>query len=250
MVRKNFGDHTYSCLMSKTVHPRFEVAGIYQIKQISTGRRYIGSSANLRGRQQDHRHRLNSNDPKRHHNEHLQKAWNESHIDDFEFKILMLCCEDGLKHYEQIHLNSIDTDFDFNVDHDVMMPGCTRKFSKTHCENISKAQKGVPKPSVIKEKLRSYKLGTKDSEEVKQNKSKALKKAWKEGRMRGNTGKKASRETKEKMSKAQKGKTVSEEAKRKSSNTQKGRIFSEETRRKMSESALRRHSRDTDKNTH
>lgn len=62
-----------------------KVTGIYSITQISSGKRYIGSSVNIKRRWASHRSSLrrNLND-----NIHLQNAWNKYGEKDFLFEIL------------------------------------------------------------------------------------------------------------------------------------------------------------------
>lgn len=61
------------------------VSGVYKITQLSTGRCYIGSSKNVQKRIHWHKHRLNKGN---HHSYFLQRAWNKSKPEDFEFTLL------------------------------------------------------------------------------------------------------------------------------------------------------------------
>lgn len=62
-----------------------KISGIYSITQISTGKRYIGSSVHIRQRWTSHRSSLNRN---LNFNPHLQNAWNKYGHEDFIFEIL------------------------------------------------------------------------------------------------------------------------------------------------------------------
>lgn len=56
--------------------------GIYYIKNLVNGKKYIGSSKNLTKRLRDHKSALRVG---RHHNIHLQRAWNKYGEENFKF---------------------------------------------------------------------------------------------------------------------------------------------------------------------
>ena len=59
-----------------------KVVGIYCIKNIISGKMYIGSSINIECRWKQHRYQLNTN---RHKNHYLQHSWNNHGEGSFEF---------------------------------------------------------------------------------------------------------------------------------------------------------------------
>lgn len=59
---------------------------IYMILNKISGKFYIGSSKNYKGRWSVHIHLLNKNN---HFNKHLQNSWNKHGADKFEFSIIM-----------------------------------------------------------------------------------------------------------------------------------------------------------------
>jgi len=61
------------------------ISGIYSITQLSTGKRYIGSSVHIKRRWVSHTSALNRN---LNSNPHLQNSWNKSGKDDFLFEII------------------------------------------------------------------------------------------------------------------------------------------------------------------
>ena len=61
------------------------ISGIYSITQLSTGKRYIGSSININIRWTSHRSALNRNVS---FNTHLQNAWNKNGYEDFLFEVI------------------------------------------------------------------------------------------------------------------------------------------------------------------
>ena len=63
----------------------FSMMGIYKIINRTNGKFYIGSSININKRWNKHIGDLNAN---RHHNLHLQRAWNKYGGDNFEFRLV------------------------------------------------------------------------------------------------------------------------------------------------------------------
>lgn len=72
--------------------------GIYQIRNLVTGRVYIGSSYNLKGRRDCHYSIAKDN---KHFNSHLQRSYNKYGKDNFVFEPLLYCEEKDLIYYEQ-----------------------------------------------------------------------------------------------------------------------------------------------------
>ena len=60
-------------------------SGVYQIKNLINGKRYIGSSVNIRKRWNSHRGMLAKGI---HHSSHLQNAWNKNGKNNFIFEVL------------------------------------------------------------------------------------------------------------------------------------------------------------------
>jgi group I intron endonuclease len=61
------------------------ISGIYQIKNKTNGKSYIGSSINIRLRWKDHRRKLRKGI---HHSKHLQSSFDKYGLDSFEFLII------------------------------------------------------------------------------------------------------------------------------------------------------------------
>ena len=74
-------------------------SGIYRI-DLGNGWFYIGSAANLKRREREHRRHLDSRD---HHNHRLQRCWEK--YKTFEFAILEECTKDQLLSREQTYLD-------------------------------------------------------------------------------------------------------------------------------------------------
>jgi len=78
--------------------------GIYEIKNSKNGKTYIGSSKNIEKRFKRHLNELSKN---KHHNIHLQRAWNMYGSSVFIFDIIEICKIEELKIKEQIFLDDI-----------------------------------------------------------------------------------------------------------------------------------------------
>lgn len=81
--------------------------GIYQIRNLTTGKVYIGSTANKLGfkeRWRTHRNKLYKN---KHCNQYLQRAWNKYGKEDFVFEILKICPKEECIKNEQFYLDKI-----------------------------------------------------------------------------------------------------------------------------------------------
>ena len=90
-------------------------AGIYEIKNISNGKRYVGSTINLKGRWNDHYSSLVQGV---HYNRYLQRAWNKYGEESFEFSPILYCDKENLLFYEQCAIDVykvIDTRYGYNI---------------------------------------------------------------------------------------------------------------------------------------
>lgn len=90
--------------------------GVYQIRNINTGKRYIGSAARtFRERWKMHRMQLRKNT---HHSKYLQRAYNKHGHDSFVFEILLICNPEHCILYEQLCIDTFraaDRDFGYNT---------------------------------------------------------------------------------------------------------------------------------------
>jgi len=73
-------------------------SGIYQIKNLTTGKFYIGSATNINKRFSQHKDDLRKCV---HDNGYLQNAWNKYGEQDFVFNVLEYCKKDKLLELEQ-----------------------------------------------------------------------------------------------------------------------------------------------------
>lgn len=222
------------------------IGGVYQFQQISTGKKYIGSSCDVERRRKDHIRRLVD---RKHDNPHLSHAWNMHGGADFVFSVLEIIEDRSqLLTREQWYLdNFIRHGFDFNH---CMIAGTPPSPTGRECteetrKKLSEAHKGKKKSDEAVQKMKKSKLGVKKGPQSQEHrdkigKARAGKKMTPEQRKRisdAKTGTKTSPETKEKLSKSLKGKKMppkTPEALANMSKAQIGKKASAETRAKMS----------------
>lgn len=90
-------------------------SGIYQIRNTTSGKLYIGSAALMPKRFREHRNALRAG---RHHSGHLQNAWNRYEERAFSFEPLFICAPSDLVFFEQRTidaLRSADEQFGYNI---------------------------------------------------------------------------------------------------------------------------------------
>lgn len=77
--------------------------GVYSITNLNDGKIYIGSGARIEERWRKHRELLRGN---RHHNPHLQRAWNLHGEASFAFEVVIECANEKTLVAEQMVLDS------------------------------------------------------------------------------------------------------------------------------------------------
>lgn len=110
--------------------------GIYQIKNILDSKIYIGSSTRIYGRWRHHKSLLKNN---RHHNKHLQSAWNKYGEDSFVYEILEECTPELLLEKEEFYIEEfscLDDEYGYNI---AIRPGLPF-YGKRHSELARKNQ--------------------------------------------------------------------------------------------------------------
>ncbi len=172
--------------------------GIYCIKSLVDGKRYIGQSTNIERRWRDHKYLL---DGGRTINKHFERAWKKYGRSNFEFSILLECEVEKLDEIEKYYINEYQT-MNPNKGYNLESGGNVgRTFSLETRKKMSEKMKlRVVSPETrkkISESLFGHKrnLGKTRTEEYKISLSKRL------------LGHFVSSETKKKMSESQKGNT-------------------------------------------
>lgn len=85
--------------------------GVYAIRNHVNEKCYVGSALNLKRRFIQHRAHLRG---QRHHNQHLQRAWNKYGEAAFYFEPLLLTGKGDLLKFEQMLLDTLDDDRLYN----------------------------------------------------------------------------------------------------------------------------------------
>ncbi len=204
-----------------------KISGVYAIVNTVNGKRYVGSSKNVRSRLNEHERHLRKNE---HTNKRLQRAWNKYSEECFQFVVIEECCVDNLLTREQVYINERS---EYNV------------------RKNAWANYGLVPTEETKRRMSAAKKGRKFSEEHKAN----LTKARRNRKPLAKPIKRLSEETRRKMSEAarrrspiteesrarmraaqkgRKGHPHTAEELRKMSIAQIGRTHTEETRRKIS----------------
>lgn len=184
---------------------------IYAIKNIDTGKSYIGSTVNFVVRKRAHLSLLRSG---KHHSIKLQRAWEKHGEHAFAFLVIKEVPSACVLHVEeQSIIDSLNTagDGGYNIARCVSSPMSGRKHTEESKAKIGKAFAGIPKKRPLVQK--GDKIPRCTVEKI----------------ARANTGKKRSEETRRKLSECAKGhlrwlgKTHTEETKRKISEKAKAR---------------------------
>lgn len=114
----------------KAITKDLEFCGIYMLLNTKNGKRYIGSSINIRRRLWVHRALLRHN---KHDNQHLQNAWNKYKESSFEYSILEKCDCNIRFEREQFYVNTLQPEYNICVDI-VNNPPISLETRKKHSE--------------------------------------------------------------------------------------------------------------------
>ena len=97
----------------KAITKDLEICGIYIIINTKNGKRYVGSSINIRKRLWEHRANLRHN---HHDNQHLQNAWNKYGEQSFEYSVLEVCSQEERFSREQFYVNTLHPEYNICLD--------------------------------------------------------------------------------------------------------------------------------------
>ena len=87
-------------------------SGIYQIRNLINGKKYIGQTVDLTKRKNEHFYSL---DRGYHRNSHFQRAYNKYGKNVFKFKVLLYCEPFELTKYEQFFVDKEKRDDLYNI---------------------------------------------------------------------------------------------------------------------------------------
>lgn len=82
--------------------------GIYEIRNLVNGKRYVGSAVRFSARWAKHLSMLRRNI---HHSQHLQRSWNLDGEASFEFRRLVICGKEMLLTYEQAAMDALRPEY-------------------------------------------------------------------------------------------------------------------------------------------
>lgn len=116
-----------------------EDCGLYEIRNLVTGRRYVGSSVRMAARMQDHRLALTKGV---HHSLPLQRAWKKYGSSAFTFRVLAVLLPDALLVEEQRLIDQVRRERGYNVARVAGAPMRGRKQTQASRAKISAANKG------------------------------------------------------------------------------------------------------------
>jgi group I intron endonuclease len=155
-------------------------AGVYEILNTQSGKRYVGSALNIHRRWAEHRSGLRRG---KHHSRHLQCAWNAYGEAEFEFRQLIVCAPQDLLLYEQIAIDTIAPEYNVlqnarnslgrvhtpETRAKISAKAMGRKYSPETIEKRAAKRRGVPLAPEVRAKLlgNQYAAGLKHTDEWK-----------------------------------------------------------------------------------
>ena len=141
--------------------------GVYCFINICNGKRYIGQSNNLRKRYNTHRYQLKNG---RHHNKHLQRAWNKYGENNFKYIILQICKDSDhaieREQYWANKYNSFIGENGYNTGECLKVWNTGIKYSKYRRKKISILQKSLMTPERL-HMLKTMNIGRKFGEDFR-----------------------------------------------------------------------------------
>jgi group I intron endonuclease len=136
--------------------------GIYEIRNIKNGRRYIGSAVNVSKRWRQHLRQLETG---RHHSQFMQRCWNKNGAENFIFRVVLSCEAEDLIESEQRLIDEIKPEYNCSPTASSMLGYRHREESKKKMSKAragkSSAMAGRNHSDAAKLKISKSKTGTK-----------------------------------------------------------------------------------------
>jgi group I intron endonuclease len=136
--------------------------GVYQIRHLTSGKRYIGSAASNRGfakRWQEHRLALSKNI---HHSIKLQRAWNKYSADAFVFEVLLYCDPEDCLTFEQMAIDCYKPEYNICLvagNTAGQQPFLGKQHSHTSRQKMRQAKLGTTHSKNSRQKMSKLKIG-------------------------------------------------------------------------------------------
>ena len=181
-------------------------SSVYEIRNIVTGSRYIGSAKSFLARRNRHLWELRNN---RHPNKHLQHSYEKHGENNFVVSPLLFCSIDNLLLYEQICIDNLSPEYNLTPTAGSLLG---YKHSDESKEKIRKASTGKKHSDESRAKMSASRIGNKNC-----------------------VGRKVSSETRKKIGEKHIGRKMPEFLKKKLSDLNKGRTHTPEVRKIISE---------------
>lgn len=143
-------------------------SGIYQITNVISEKRYIGSAVSLKRRLAEHKRALNNNS---HFNHKLQRSFNKHGIENFKFEVLVTCPKEYLIKMEQWFLDNLKPEYNI---YKTAGSALGTKHSDATRLKISNAKKGLKIPQDVRDKISIANKGKKRTDETKKKMSVAF----------------------------------------------------------------------------
>lgn len=149
---------------------KMRFSGIYEIRNLSNNKRYIGSSYNIHKRWLQHRWDLEN---KKHHSRHLQLSWDRYGSDNFQIFVLEKTGIENLETRERYYVEFYEsTNGEFGYNETSGGKGCPdRKVAIETREKISNSNKGKRHSEISKTRISEAGIGRKHTKETKEKMS-------------------------------------------------------------------------------